>query len=496
MKICLVVYAPQKGLLASLGKELEARGHEVCFAVRDRNVETAIRRHFPGLGEDGLANMADLGRVFEGDVASQCLRREEQYGETFAMLVSHDRGLGKGYLCNVQGYPPVIKAWWHRDRKYAEVLTQFQRYETAMDRLRPEMVLGVAMPKPAHLVCRARGIAVRILTPPRFGSLYRWTVDETEHSSALVEALRRRLDELSGMDELPLTELEQTAFAQHFFATYRYDYFSALKQSLRRVPREVVQLLRGTHKRFSGGYEFLGWCAPLLRKPGIFRYFMRHGVRPEDLEGNRVVLFPLHAEPETSLLSLSPELNNSMELVTWVSKCLPADATLVVKEHPDSFGLRPRWYYDNLRRMANVVLAHPHVHGKEWIARCALVANITSTMGFEAVAMERPVLSFGAYQVINHLPTVEYADSFTATRRALGRLLGLCPDRARQLQISRVALDTAFKDVCFDLAGYESIFGSLDLHQELALKALDALGREFPELASGRTGNQQPKEDM
>lgn len=480
MRICILIYAPQKGLLASFAKELMVCGHSVVFAVRDTAVATVIRRHFPDLESDELVVLSDLVRPPIEDFSKECLRCEAEYGESFAMLAAHDRGFGKGYLFNVQGHPPILKASWSQDRKYEEILKEFIRYEETFDRLRPDLVIAVATSKVAHMVSRAKGIAVRVLTPPRFGSLYRWTEDETEGNHALALALDRCITDLSKASELPQTELEQTAFAQYFFSSRRYDYLSALKKVLARVAVESYQLLMRTHKRFRGGYEFLGWCGPLLRKPYIYRYLQRYGLRPEDIGDRKVVIFPLHAEPEASLLNLSPELNNSMELIAWVSKCLPADAVLVVKEHPDSIGLRPRIFYDNLRRMANVVIAHPSIHGKLWLGRCNLLANITSTMGFEAVAMERPVLSFGAHQVINRLPTVEYADNFRTTRQAVQKLLAPDPIRAHMLKVSRVSLDMAFKEVCFDLSGYESIFKSNDLHLDLARKALDGLQRELP----------------
>jgi len=490
MRICFFVYAPQKGLLCGIAKELETRGHEPVFLARDGGVAEVIRHHFPRIGPERLVVLSELSLPPVADLLQECLRRERKYGETFATLVSQDRTLGKGYLLNAPGYPDSLRAWWGRERKYADVLTHFRRYEAVLDALVPDMAVGVALPRTAHLICQSRNIPVRILTPPRFGNLYRWTVDDTEQCPLLTRALSRRVDEFAAASELPRTELEQTGFAQYFFAKYRYDYSSAIKKALHRLVMESYQLCRGTHWRCAGGIRFLGWNRAILRKPYIYRYFLCHGVRPDGLTGSRVVLFPLHVEPEASLLNLSSEMNNSMELIAWVSKTLPADAVLVVKEHPDSFGLRPRSYYDDLRRMANVVVAHPHVSGREWINRCNLVANIASTMGFEAVAMEKPVLSFGAHQVINGLPTVVFADSFRATREGVRFLLDDSGDRQRLLGVSRAALDAAFKDVCFDLSGYEAVFKSTSLHMDMARTALDNLAREFPALASSSGGGQ------
>jgi len=62
-------------------------------------------------------------------------------------------------------------------------------------------------------------------------------------------------------------------------------------------------------------------------------------------------------------------------------------------------------------------------------------------MGFEAVTQIKPVLSFGAHQVINLLPTVEYANSFDSTRDALKALLTESDEG--QLKVSKAALDLA-----------------------------------------------------
>jgi hypothetical protein len=471
MKIAFFINAPQNGLLCSMGKEIEKRGHEPVFLARDSNVADVILRHFPKIPAKQLV-VLDKINVSSTQIVSDCLVREDIYKENFAMLCSHDRGLGKGYLLNAPSHPEVIKAWWSKEKKFTQLLNEFLRYEKALDILTPEIVVSVAISKVAHLICRHRGISVKILTPPRFGSLYYWATDEYANCPELNQTLVKNVASFEKINELPEVEYEQTKFAQYFFGKINFSHFSAIRSAAYRVLRESYQMLRKTHTSFSEGYSYLSWNGPILRKPRIYNYFCKYGVSIKEMEGTRYVLFPLHMEPEASLLALSPELNNSIELITWISKNLPADMFVVVKEQPDSYGIRNRLYYDNLRRMANVVIAHPKIHGRDWINSCFAVATITGTMGFEAVASHKPVLSFGKHQVVNLLPTVEYADSFTSTRVALKAILDANPEQERQLKISRAALDLAFKDVCFDLSGYEKIFESQELHMELASTAL------------------------
>ena len=154
----------------------------------------------------------------------------------------------------------------------------------------------------------------------------------------------------------------------------------------------------------------------------MYRYFQRNGVRPEDLQDYRIVYVPLHMEPEAALMSVSPEFNNSMEMITWISKSLPADTQIVVKEQPFSFGIRSKHYYDNLQRIGNVALASPNVHPWDWIRAARVTATITGTAGIEAVYFGKPVLSFGRHQVINRLPSVRFADSYVTTRKTHQRV--------------------------------------------------------------------------
>ena len=70
---------------------------------------------------------------------------------------------------------------------------------------------------------------------------------------------------------------------------------------------------------------------------------------------------------------------------------------------------------------------------------------------------------------------MEYAKCFDSTRKALKTLLTEDPEKEHQLKISSAALDFAFKEVCFDLSGYEKIFKSNELNMKLARTALENL---------------------
>ena len=167
-------------------------------------------------------------------------------------------------------------------------------------------------------------------------------------------------------------------------------------------------------------------------------------------------------------------------MIAWVSKSLPADGILVVKEQPIAFGIRSIHYYNNLRRMPNVVLADPQIPSWEWIRTADVVVTITGSAGFEAVYFDRPVLSFGQHQVINHLPSVRYAHDFASTRLQLNDLLNNSLSSA-VLQHSKQALYRAMLDSSFELPGFEHTYETASAQPGLALLAVEQLTRFFPE---------------
>jgi lipid A disaccharide synthetase len=207
----------------------------------------------------------------------------------------------------------------------------------------------------------------------------------------------------------------------------------------------------------------------------------KYGIKLGEAEKVKIVYFALHQEPESALLSISPEFNNSMEIVAWVSKSLPADTILVIKENPWSFGIRSRKYYRNLMKIPNVHLAHPSVQSRDWIGRSTVVIAITGTVGFEAVYLGKPVVSFGKHQVINRLPTVRYSNNFFSTRKALEELLNLDPADKR-FYLSRHALHKALQTVSFNLSGYDKTYKSSELHLDLAQVAANRLHQEYPDI--------------
>lgn len=471
--IGIVINSMYKGFLLSLAKIL-AKDHQVWIIARDRFIRKLAVELVPELEKQIIVKEEFKPQVT--DIIEEAVNREKKYGEYFSMLMSLDRGLGQGYLFNAEKHPHVIKSTWPHKRKIRAILNEFLFYEYVFEKCGFDLVIGFDRPVIFDLIIRYHMKKYLSVGIGRISDIHVWLEnyfeEKEEYTRLIKEKLRNKTDD-NGNIEYKLYD--------HFVHTknqlsYIYKYSYAIRQSLYIVMHQTYARLRGLHKK--DGYVFCGWIPTLFRAVGNHRYLLNLGRRPNELEGQRLVFFALHQEPEIALLNISPDFNNSMELISWVSKSLPADTLLVVKENPWSFGVRPKSYYYRLAKIPNLVWAQPDISSLEWIQKSSLVAAISGTVGFEAVYYNKPVLSFGKHQIINYLPTVRYVDNFFDTRRSIERLLDLNPEE-KIFNISKHALHEAQLEAGFRMPGFAEIHNSSELHLDFAQTAVDRLYQEY-----------------
>ena len=126
--------------------------------------------------------------------------------------------------------------------------------------------------------------------------------------------------------------------------------------------------------------------------------------------GEPYAFFPLQLEPEITTTLYSPIYNDYLWVAKQIAKSLPVGHKLYVKEHLAMFGFRTRAFYKELKKIPNVKLINPNVKSFPITLGAKLVAVVTSTVGWEAIALKKPVITFGDV-FYNALPFVKKCDS-------------------------------------------------------------------------------------
>jgi hypothetical protein len=154
--------------------------------------------------------------------------------------------------------------------------------------------------------------------------------------------------------------------------------------------------------------------------------------RPQDLPEGGFAFFPLHKEPEVTLLVYSKPYLNQIEACRLIASSLPAGMPLVVKEHPGSVGARKPGYYRKLLAIPNLVLAPPEMDARLYLQRAALTTVIAGSVGFEALLLGKPVITLGRAP-FNCLPPGmlrHVAEPLELSRQVAGLLAGHRHDEA------------------------------------------------------------------
>lgn len=107
--------------------------------------------------------------------------------------------------------------------------------------------------------------------------------------------------------------------------------------------------------------------------------------------------YPLHLEPEAVVLYWADGLyTNQVKLIENIAAQLPPDVLLYVKDHPHLYGYRDIVDYKRIQEIPNVRLINTDISGKQIVKDCLGVITINGTGGFEALLMNKHVITFGS----------------------------------------------------------------------------------------------------
>jgi hypothetical protein len=141
----------------------------------------------------------------------------------------------------------------------------------------------------------------------------------------------------------------------------------------------------------------------------------------EWLRKSTFYIFPIHFQPEASTSVGSPFFENQLELVRNIAFSLGENEFLIVKEHVSNYGYFNSSVYDEIKSLPGVKLIGPKHNIKDFIKLSQGVIALTSTVGFEALLLDKPVLVFGDVFYNKH-PLCRKINSIFEIKKAFSEL--------------------------------------------------------------------------
>jgi len=121
---------------------------------------------------------------------------------------------------------------------------------------------------------------------------------------------------------------------------------------------------------------------------------LRKKYSAENLE-ERYLLYPMHFHPESSTSILSGSYLNEYEVIKNIAFNLPQGLMLYVKDHISAWGYPSLEFYEKVLSLPNVRLLAPTAPTKQLIKNSEAVITLTSTVGYEALLLNKRVFLYG-----------------------------------------------------------------------------------------------------
>ena len=289
-----------------------------------------------------------------------------------------------------------------RDEILSILEQECRLFESVLDHVKPDFfITSETALRHHHLfyrMCKAKKIKILMLNHANFEHLC--YISEERHKIDYFDSLDNINGNKRNSDELQ-KRIESFDLSKHL-----ENYFKKQRSSLHDKLRAAFQFLIvsnnsniKTHHPYLGRTKILVLIKEVINtvKKRYRKSFINRNLC-YDIEDNKpFIFFPLHQEPERSLLIAAPFYTNQLETILHVVKSIPIEYVLYVKEHPSqgpSRGWRSISFYKKIMEMPNVKLIHPSIPSKKLFQKCSLVISVGGTSCFEAAFFQKPSIMF------------------------------------------------------------------------------------------------------
>lgn len=172
----------------------------------------------------------------------------------------------------------------------------------------------------------------------------------------------------------------------------------ALKPFLVGLVKAAVWQLRKMTARKGGPFRYESYDEEYAKRVAVYLkgLWTRYDAIEDIPAETEVFFYPLHQEPEATLLYLSEFYANQAALIENIMRCLGPNQALVVKEHPvDKGALLRRKFLELRQRYSSLYFVPAELHGRQVLERSERVVTLTSTVGWEAAAIGKKVYVLG-----------------------------------------------------------------------------------------------------
>jgi hypothetical protein len=339
---------------------------------------------------------------FYHDFMNQKIKSEPNYLKSFEEKYDIDLWeLAKNDRIFAHDYNDYYKFLEHEISEIME--KECKLFEEVLDQVKPDFFITTETAlRPNHLfylLCKKKGIKVLMLNLANWGNYCYISenyhrIDNFEEIFENKKSLPTTFSDLKNRLESKILSKKLTKF----YKSQRKSQFVRMKAAF-----QLLILSHNSNEKTHYTYYGREKLKVLFKE---IQYSLKRWYREKYIDKNFLqqipnnlsfIFLPLQQEPERSLLISAPDYINQIKTVEYVSKCIPENYLLFVKEHPTQGpgrGWRKISDYQAMQNNPKVKLIHPSVPANEIIAKSKLVMSVSGTLALESAFFNKPSITF------------------------------------------------------------------------------------------------------
>jgi len=180
--------------------------------------------------------------------------------------------------------------------------------------------------------------------------------------------------------------------------------------------------------------------------------------------------FPLHEVYDSAVLINHYKFFKQDEIIKNISKALPEGYVLYVKEHPVVDGTVPLKWYKELFKLRNVVMLPSVTNSYDIVKSSAGIITISSTVGYEALQYQKPVVVLGDpfYNIDDLTIKVKDPNNINELKAKIGGMLNKRIDMNKVYRLVNAVIKSHY-DGAYFIDGY-----NINMSKENIQKIVDS----------------------
>ena len=478
MIIGLYVQNHIQTLQFSLAKSLRRKKNKIyCYSNNLLHVQY-LRKNFKKVF--GKIEYSDLNNFIYNTNVKKNFKKKQIFYEkklqtTYLDVLASNRVHGIEYAIGSENHPRHQLSDIKKEKIFSGMNDFFDFWLKEIKKKKIQILISAE--KEHYLVCKLTKIKFRAIERSRIQNYHYWA----KSSNKKIPGIYKTFKKLSKNNKkyLDTNKILRRAYDAEYLRRKRnlenFQLSSFFKKGFLIFLKHIHTKLRTS--KFN--YCLTSKLKLQLRMWSHFRFLKKNckNLRQLIKEKKKFVFFPLHTEPEPQILNNSPYFFFQEALIALISRYLPSDYYLVVKESLVGIGRRNDGFYKKLKKFKNVILLDPLDEGVNVIKKSKIVITISGTAGTEASILGIPVISLSPFNDYNILDSVYYLNDLTEIKNVIDLQLKNKKLMEKKFKKDGYNFLLALRKNSFDLEEYDHLIVSRI--KEISEKNQETLYRSF-----------------